>query len=298
MGAAARSRRHPERPDPHARPGRRRCADRGARHHPAAAGRRDLELVGLPLSFDGARPPFTQTAPRRSARTMKPCWAERDATRPSLLAFLGPALLFRSCAGLRRRAPAVATPANAVKLTDEQDGRFIGLVGPQAQPCRARISACASTNFYLLRSFIDTRTGEIAHQLYVAGQLFRRKAQLERGARTRLASRCASSRSAATRSPASTAAPTPRNSPPRCPSRCCAPTRRASRSSSRARSGDRKTILVAADLITQAARRGRCRARAARPDAALQHRRRLLPAPRRLLLGVGLHKAQRAAADP
>ncbi len=57
----------PERPDADGRPGGRRCPDRGPRHDPASLGEfrrsRPLSLVGLPLSFDGVRPPFAKSAP-------------------------------------------------------------------------------------------------------------------------------------------------------------------------------------------------------------------------------------------
>jgi hypothetical protein len=62
--------------------------------------------------------------------------------------------------------PAPTQPANAVTLTKEKDGRFLVLSGPRLRHAEPFLGI-ASTNFYLLRSFIDARTGETLHQLYV-----------------------------------------------------------------------------------------------------------------------------------
>jgi len=56
--------------------------------------------------------------------------------------------------------------ANAVTLTKEKDGRFLVLTGPRLRHAEPFLGI-ASTNFYLLRSFVDARTGETLHQLYV-----------------------------------------------------------------------------------------------------------------------------------
>lgn len=56
--------------------------------------------------------------------------------------------------------------ANAVTLTKEKDGRFLVLTGPRLRHAEPFLGI-ASTNFYLLRSFVDVRTGETLHQLYV-----------------------------------------------------------------------------------------------------------------------------------
>jgi hypothetical protein len=61
---------------------------------------------------------------------------------------------------------APAQLANAVTLTKEKDGRFLVLSGPRLRHAEPFLGI-ASTNFYLLRSFIDARTGETLHQLYV-----------------------------------------------------------------------------------------------------------------------------------
>ena len=58
-------------------------------------------------------------------------------------------------------------PASEVTRTVEQDGRFIAFVGPRRQHAEMFLGV-ASTNFYALRSWIDARTGETVHQLYVS----------------------------------------------------------------------------------------------------------------------------------
>jgi hypothetical protein len=57
-------------------------------------------------------------------------------------------------------------PASEVTRIVEQDGRFIALVGPRRQHGEPFLGVPA-TNFFALRSWIDTRTGEVLHQLYV-----------------------------------------------------------------------------------------------------------------------------------
>jgi hypothetical protein len=84
------------------------------------------------------------------------------APRPVLAVIA--AITLAGCAVEGRPAP--ETP-NAVRLTTEKDGRFLVLAGPN-QRHAAPFLGVASTNFFLLRSFIDTQTGAIVHQLYVA----------------------------------------------------------------------------------------------------------------------------------
>jgi hypothetical protein len=62
--------------------------------------------------------------------------------------------------------PTAPPPVGAVRLTTEKDGRFVVLTGPQLRHAEPFLGI-ASTNFYLLRSFIDTQTGATLHQLYV-----------------------------------------------------------------------------------------------------------------------------------
>src|SRR6185503_19733014 len=58
-------------------------------------------------------------------------------------------------------------PASEVTRSVEQDGKFIALIGPRRQHAEPFLGV-ASTNFYALRSWVDTRTGETVHQLYVS----------------------------------------------------------------------------------------------------------------------------------
>lgn len=67
--------------------------------------------------------------------------------------------------------PAVAPSATGVTRSTEQGGKFIALVGPR-RPHAEPFLGVAGTNFYALRSWIDTRNGETAHQLYVEDSYF------------------------------------------------------------------------------------------------------------------------------
>ena len=82
--------------------------------------------------------------------------------------FLALALLAALCGCGARSAPVTsATPATEVTRTVEQDGKFIALVGPRRQHAEPFLGV-ASTNFYALRTWVDARTGEAVHQLYVS----------------------------------------------------------------------------------------------------------------------------------
>jgi hypothetical protein len=83
---------------------------------------------------------------------------------PRLLLGLLAALVLAGCAA--EAIPAAPQPPDAVRRTTEKDGRFLVLTGPQLRHAEPFVGI-ASTNFYLLRSFIDTRSGETVHQLYV-----------------------------------------------------------------------------------------------------------------------------------
>jgi hypothetical protein len=48
---------------------------------------------------------------------------------------------------------------------------FVGFIGPKAQHAPPFLDT-PGTNFYCLRSFLDRRTGEVAHQLYVSDSYF------------------------------------------------------------------------------------------------------------------------------
>ena len=67
--------------------------------------------------------------------------------------------------------PPTVLPGSAVTRTLEQDGRFISLVGPR-RPHGEPFLGIPNTNYYTLRSLIDTRSGETAHQLYVEDSYF------------------------------------------------------------------------------------------------------------------------------
>jgi hypothetical protein len=75
------------------------------------------------------------------------------------------------CAGLASAPPPNALPAAAVARSTEQGGRFIALVGPRRQHAEPFLGV-SGTNFYALRSWIDTRNGETAHQIYVENSYF------------------------------------------------------------------------------------------------------------------------------
>ena len=86
-----------------------------------------------------------------------------------LLGLIGAITLF-GCGDLAGILP-TAEPADAVIRTQQQSGRFVTLAGPRLQHAEPFLGV-DNTNFYLLRSMTDTRTGEIAHQLYVEDSYF------------------------------------------------------------------------------------------------------------------------------
>ena len=70
------------------------------------------------------------------------------------------------------KLPAPAQPeAQGVELTKEQGGRFIAFVGPKAQHTEVFLGV-GDTNYFCLRSWLDNKTGETAHQLYVADSYY------------------------------------------------------------------------------------------------------------------------------
>jgi hypothetical protein len=75
------------------------------------------------------------------------------------------------CAGLSGAPPPDVLAAAAVTKSIEQGGKFIALVGPR-RPHGAPFLGVFGTNFDALRSWIDTRTGETVHQLYVEDSYF------------------------------------------------------------------------------------------------------------------------------
>jgi predicted small lipoprotein YifL len=86
---------------------------------------------------------------------------------------LAAALMLLALAGCGAMSGPVATvqPANTVTVSREQGGKFIGLVGPRIQHDEPFLGV-PNTNFSALRSWIDTRTGEINDQLYVEDSYF------------------------------------------------------------------------------------------------------------------------------
>jgi len=84
---------------------------------------------------------------------------------PALLAVLS------ACTGLPATPAASGQLATAVARSVEQGGRFIALVGPRRQHAEPFLGV-AGTNFFALRSMIDTRNGETAHQLFAADSYF------------------------------------------------------------------------------------------------------------------------------
>jgi hypothetical protein len=63
-------------------------------------------------------------------------------------------------------APAAAPSGDAVTQAIAEGGKFVGVLGPKV-PQGAPFLGVTDTNFHALRSWIDRRTGETVHQLYV-----------------------------------------------------------------------------------------------------------------------------------
>jgi hypothetical protein len=78
-------------------------------------------------------------------------------------------LALTSCALLAPRQPAVGTLG--VEAREDSSQRFISFIGPKTQHAPPFLGI-PETNFYCLRSFVDRRTGETAHQLYVTDSYF------------------------------------------------------------------------------------------------------------------------------
>ena len=75
------------------------------------------------------------------------------------------------CTSIAAPPPAAQNPSappnlNTVQVTQQQGGKFTVLAGPKRRHTEPYLGV-ESTNFDLLRSFIDTRTGQATHQLYV-----------------------------------------------------------------------------------------------------------------------------------
>jgi hypothetical protein len=82
------------------------------------------------------------------------------------------ALALGACAMLQPNEKLPAPPeAQGVELTKEQGGRFIAFVGPKLQHTQPFLGV-GDTNYFCLRSWLDNKTGETAHQLYVADSYY------------------------------------------------------------------------------------------------------------------------------
>ena len=82
------------------------------------------------------------------------------------------ALALAGCADLQpeeKLAPQATAPG--VELIKQQGGRFIAFVGPRQQHAEPFLGV-SGTNFFALRSWLDNKTGETAHQLYVSDSYF------------------------------------------------------------------------------------------------------------------------------
>jgi hypothetical protein len=77
------------------------------------------------------------------------------------------ALALGGCAGLQPNEKLPAQPqAPGVELTKQQGGRFIAFVSPKQQHTEPFLGV-DDTNYFCLRSWLDNKTGETAHQLYI-----------------------------------------------------------------------------------------------------------------------------------
>jgi hypothetical protein len=63
------------------------------------------------------------------------------------------------------------TGTDEVVMTKEQGGRFLAFVGPRQQHADPFLGV-DDTNYFTLRSWLDTKTGENAHQVYVEDSYF------------------------------------------------------------------------------------------------------------------------------
>jgi hypothetical protein len=82
------------------------------------------------------------------------------------------ALALGGCAILHPEETLPPQPeAQSVTLTKQQGGRFIAFVGPRLQHTEEFLGV-SETNYFALRSWLDNKTGETAHQLYIADSYY------------------------------------------------------------------------------------------------------------------------------
>jgi hypothetical protein len=82
-------------------------------------------------------------------------------------AALALALALGGCGLFRSEEKLAPQPgADGVSLTKEQDGKFLAFVGPKLFHTEPFLGV-DDTNYFCLRSWLDSRTGEVAHQVYV-----------------------------------------------------------------------------------------------------------------------------------
>src|SRR5260370_18475286 len=99
-------------------------------------------------------------------------------TAPKALLTAALLLALAGCAGSPSAPPPNVPAATEAARSVEQDGKFISLVGPRRQHAEPFLGV-PSTNFYALRSWLDTRDGEVAQQLYVEDRYFGAKRNWE-----------------------------------------------------------------------------------------------------------------------
>ena len=91
--------------------------------------------------------------------------------KPAVALVAASFLALAGCTGLSGAPAPGIQAATGVTRSTEQGGRFITFVGPR-RPTGEPFLGVPGTNFAALRSSIDTKTGEVAHQLYVEDSYF------------------------------------------------------------------------------------------------------------------------------
>jgi hypothetical protein len=79
------------------------------------------------------------------------------------------AILLGAALAACAQSPSRQTPTHngATATADDPPPRFIGVIGTR-EPHSPPFLGVRETNFYVLRSFLDSQTGETLHQLYVS----------------------------------------------------------------------------------------------------------------------------------